>query len=274
MARTTCLVKIWCMGSYDMIAWCDWCRCDNCVDHHEILKVQVHVIAWWCCDDGVMRSDRINVAGLQSDRTLGYKTRRGFRAVIESLTAQNNTHSTLTLLHSSTMSMINSFQFRTTRGDLISVPRGLRSVRHHIGNSAYLASRLVGLWSYVVVDTFHWPFLDCEQCLAHWSRWKPLDFPHWPGPWWPVFWNEDLGFPLPRTAKGVFDRGEQPIYVRHFELRSLGSRCDGFSRWCCFLGHSLFGRNGWTTLEVDQWEHPAGRGAEVSIWWKLLTLFS
>ena len=42
-----------------------------------------------------MRSAQINVAGLQSDRTLGYKTQHGFRAVIESLTAQHNTHSTL-----------------------------------------------------------------------------------------------------------------------------------------------------------------------------------
>ena len=49
-------------------------------------------MAWWHRDDGVMRLARINVAGLRSDRTLGYKTRRGFRAVIESLTAQHNTY--------------------------------------------------------------------------------------------------------------------------------------------------------------------------------------
>ena len=92
-----------------------------------------------------MQSARINVAGLWSDLTLGYKTRRGFRAVIKSLTTQHNTHSTLTLLHSLTMSMINPPKFHTTRGDIISVPRGLRPVRHHTGNAAYPASRLVDL---------------------------------------------------------------------------------------------------------------------------------
>ena len=99
MARTTCSVKIWCMGSYDMIAWCDQCRRDNHVDHHEIREVQVHVMAWWHRDDGVMQSARINVARLRSDRTLDYKTRCGFRVIIESLTAQHNTHPTPTLLH-------------------------------------------------------------------------------------------------------------------------------------------------------------------------------
>ena len=91
-----------------------------------------------------MQLAQINVAGLQSDRTLGYKTRRGFRAVIESLTAQHNTHSTSTLLHFPTMSMINSFQFHTPRGDIISVPRGLRPVRHHTGNLAYPVAQQVG----------------------------------------------------------------------------------------------------------------------------------
>ena len=92
-----------------------------------------------------MRSARINVAGLRSDRTLGYKTRRGFRAVIELLTAQHNTYPPPLLLSTSlTMSMINAFQFRTPRGDVISVPRGLRPVRHHIGNSAYPVAQRVG----------------------------------------------------------------------------------------------------------------------------------
>ena len=159
MAHTTYSVKIWCMGSYDMITWCNWCCRDNCVDHCEIREVQVHVMAWWCHDDGVMRSARINVARLQSDRTLGYKTQRGFRAIIELLTIQHNTHSTPTLLHSPIMSMINSYQFRTAQGDIISVPRGLRPVRHHTGNSAYPAARLVGLWSRVVVNMYHWPLL-------------------------------------------------------------------------------------------------------------------
>ena len=156
MARTTCSVKIRCMGSYDTIMWCDQCCCDNCVDHHKIHEVQVHVMVWWRHDDGVMRSARINITGLRSDHTLDYKTRHGFRVIIESLTAQHNTHSTSTLLHSPTMSMINSYQFCTPRGDLISVPRGLRPVRHHTGNAAYPVSRMVGLWSRVVVDTFHW----------------------------------------------------------------------------------------------------------------------
>ena len=92
-----------------------------------------------------MQSAQINVTGLQSDCTLDYKTRRGFRVIIESLTTQHNIHSTLTLLPSPTMSMINSYQFRTPRGDIISVPRGLRPVRHHTGNAAHPASRLVGL---------------------------------------------------------------------------------------------------------------------------------
>ena len=92
-----------------------------------------------------MRLARINVTGLRSDRTLDYKTQRSFRVIIKSLTTQHNTHSTLTLLHSPTMSMIDSFQFRTPRGDIILVPRGLRPVRHHTGNAAYPASRLVGL---------------------------------------------------------------------------------------------------------------------------------
>ena len=92
-----------------------------------------------------MQSARINVAGLQSDCTLDYKTQRGFRVIIESLTAQHNIHSTPTLLHSPNMSTINSYQFRTPRGDIISVPRGLRPVRHHTGNTAYPAFRLVGL---------------------------------------------------------------------------------------------------------------------------------
>ena len=143
MARTMCSVKIWCVGSYDTIVWCDWCCCDDCVDHHEFREVQVHVMAWWCRDDGMMQSAQINVAGLWSDRTLGYKTRCDFGAVIESPTTQHNTHSTPTLLHSSTMSMINSFQFHTTWGDIISVARGLSPLRHHTGNSAYPAARLV-----------------------------------------------------------------------------------------------------------------------------------
>ena len=158
MARTICSVKIWCMGSYDTIAWCNQCRHDNCVDHCE---VQVHVMAWWCRDYGVMQLAQINVIRLWSDHTLGYKTWHGFRAVIESLTAQHNTHSTPTLLHSPTMSMINSFQFYTIWGDIILVPRGLRPVRHHTRNSTYPAARLVGLWSRVVVDMYHWPLLDC-----------------------------------------------------------------------------------------------------------------
>ena len=144
------------------VIWYNQCRRDNCVDHREIRKVQVHVMVWWRCDDGVMRSAQINVARLRSDRTLDYKTRRGFRVIIKSLTAQHNTHSTPTFLHSPTMSMINSYQFCTPRGDIISVPRGLRPVRHHTGNAAYPASRLVGLWSCVVVDMLHWPLLDCE----------------------------------------------------------------------------------------------------------------
>ena len=92
-----------------------------------------------------MRLARINVAGLWSDRPLDYKTQHGFRVIIESLTTQHNIHSSPTLLHSPTMSMINSYQFRTPRGDIISVPRSLRPVRHHTGNAAYPASRLVGL---------------------------------------------------------------------------------------------------------------------------------
>ena len=144
MACTTCPVKIWCVGSYDMIAWCNQCCCDNRVDHREIHKVQVHMMAWWCCDDGVMQSAQINVAGLRSDCTLGYKTQHGFRAIIKSLTTQHNIHSIPTLLNSSTMSMINSFQFCTPQGNIISVPRGLRPVHHHTGNSGYPASQLVG----------------------------------------------------------------------------------------------------------------------------------
>ena len=126
------------------VIWYDRCCHDNRVDHHEICEIQVHVMAWWRCDDGMMWSARINIAGLRSDRTLGYKAQHGFRAVIESLTTQHNTHSTPTLLHSSTMSMINSYQFCTPWGDIISVPRGLRPVRHHTGNSAYLVSQQVG----------------------------------------------------------------------------------------------------------------------------------
>ena len=274
MARTTCSVRIRCMGSYDTIAWCHWCHRDNRVDHREICEVQVHVMAWWHCDDGVMQSARINVAGLRSDHTLGYKTRRGFRAVIESLTAQHNTHSTSTLLHFPTMSMINSFQFHTPWGDIISVPRGLRPVRHHTGNATYPASRQVGLWSCVVIDTFHWPLLGCEQRHAHWARWKSFELPHWPGPWWPTLWHAGLSLPLLRAAKEVFDWREQSLYVRHLEPRCLGSRCYGLSLRCHFLRHSLLSCNGWTTLEIDQWKHPSGRGAEVSVWWKLLTLFS
>ena len=94
-----------------------------------------------------MQLARINVAGLQSDRTLDYKTQHGFGVIIESLTTQHNTHSTSTPLPLSTsliMSMINAFQFRTPRGDVISVPRGLRPVRHHTGNSAYPVARQVG----------------------------------------------------------------------------------------------------------------------------------
>ena len=144
MAHTTCSVRIQYMGSYDTIAWYNWCCCDNCVDHCEIRKVQVHVMAWWRRDDGVMQSAWINVAGLQSDRTLGYKTWRGFRAVIESLTTQYNTHSTPTSLHSPIMSMINLFQFCTPQGNIISVPRGVRPVRHHTGNSAYPVGQWVG----------------------------------------------------------------------------------------------------------------------------------
>ena len=83
-------------GSYDTIAWCNRCRRDNHLDHREIREIQVHLMAWWCRDDGVMWSARINVAGLQSDHTLDYKTRCGFRVVIESLTAQLNTHPTPT----------------------------------------------------------------------------------------------------------------------------------------------------------------------------------
>ena len=30
IARTTCSVKIQFVGSYDMIAWCDWCHCADC----------------------------------------------------------------------------------------------------------------------------------------------------------------------------------------------------------------------------------------------------
>ena len=122
MARTTCSVKIRCMGSYDMVVWCNWCRHDNCVDHREIREVQVHVMAWWhCndgvmawwrCNDGVMQSARINVAGLRSDPTLGYKTWCGFRAIIESLTAQHNTHPIFycsPLLSSCPWSMLSNF---------------------------------------------------------------------------------------------------------------------------------------------------------------------
>ena len=241
MARTTCSVKIRCMGSYDTIVWCDWCRRDNRVDHHEIHKVQVHVMAWWRRDDGVMQLAWINIVGFRSDRTLGYKTRHGFRAVIKSLTTQHNTHLSSTLLHPSTMSMINSYQFHTPWGDIISVPRGLRPVQHHTGNSTYPASRLVGLWSCVVVDMYHWPLLDCRQCLAHWSRWKPLDFPHWPSLQRPALWYEDPGLPSPKAAEGVFDQGKQLVHVRHLELRSLGSRCDGLSLWCHFLRYPIFG---------------------------------
>ena len=111
MACTMCLVKIWCMGSYDMIVWCNQCCRDNRVDHHEICEVQVHVMAW--CDQPEWMS-----LGFQSDHTLDYKTWRGFRVIIESLTAQHNTHPTPTLLHSSTMSMINSYQFRTPQGNI------------------------------------------------------------------------------------------------------------------------------------------------------------
>ena len=89
MAHTMCLVKIQCMGSYNTITWCDQCCRDNHVDHREFHKVQVHMMAWWHHDDGVMRLAQINVAGLRSDRTLDYKTQRGFRVIIKSLTAQH-----------------------------------------------------------------------------------------------------------------------------------------------------------------------------------------
>ena len=251
MARTMCSVKIQCIGSYDTIVWCDQCCCDNCVDHCKIREVQVHVMAWWRRDDGVMQSARINVTGLWSDRTLDYKTWCGFRVIIKSLTAQHNTHSTLTLLHSPTMSMINSYQFHTPRGDIISVLRGLRPVKHLTGNAAYPASRLVGLWSHVAADTLHWPLLDCEQHHAHWTRWKPSELLYWPGPWWPTFRNENIGLSSLGTAKRVFDQREQPLYVRHLEPGSLGSRCYGLPLRCHFPRYSIFGHNGRTTLEVD-----------------------
>ena len=72
------------------VIWYDRCRHDNHVDHRKICEVQVHVMAWWHRDDGVMWLAQINVAGLRSDRTLDYKTWHGFRVIIESLTAQHN----------------------------------------------------------------------------------------------------------------------------------------------------------------------------------------
>ena len=213
--------------------------------------------------------------GFRSDRTLGHKTWWGFRAVIESLTSQNNTHLTLTLtlLNSSIMSMINSYQFCTPRGDLISIPRGLRPVQHHTGNSTYPASRLVGLWSCVVVDMYHWPLLDCGECLAHCSWRGSLDLSHWSSPWWSTLQFEDPCFPSLRRAEGIYDRWRSSYLVQYLELRYLGSGCNGYSHWCCFLGNPLLGYYGQATLEINKWKCPSGKGGGVSICGGFLTLF-
>ena len=82
-----------------------------------ITKFVKYKPTWWC--DGVMMrawcdQPNLTLPGFQSDHTLGYKTRCDIRAIIKSLTTQHNTHSTLTLLNSLVMSMINSYQFHTT----------------------------------------------------------------------------------------------------------------------------------------------------------------
>ena len=248
MARTMCLVKIQCVGSYDTID-------AVVIIVLTIAKFVKYKSTWWC--DGVVMMTWCNwpelmLPGSRSDCTLGYKTWHGFRAVIKSLTTQHNTLSTPTLVHfSSTMSMINSHQFRTPWGDIISVPRGLRPLWHHTGNSAYPASRLVGLWSNVVVDMYNWPLLGCGWCFAHWSSGAPFDLPHRSIPWWSAFWFEDTGLSLIRVAEGVSDWREQSLHVRPLELRYLGQGCNGYTHRCHLPRNPLFGCHGWTALEID-----------------------
>ena len=75
------------------------------------------------CHEGVMWLVRKALPDLWIDRTLGYKTQRGFEAIIESLTALNNNQTTQPTLYTSyQMSSSSNNQYILARGLTITCP--------------------------------------------------------------------------------------------------------------------------------------------------------
>ena len=90
------------------------------------------------CHEGVMQSVRKVLPDLRSDHTLDYKTQRGFRVIIESLTALNNNQPLNQLFyHSYQMSSSSNNQYVSARGLTITCPTVTCPLHNHRGDGLY-----------------------------------------------------------------------------------------------------------------------------------------
>ena len=100
-----------------------WCVSWNVRETSETKSCVVMRTSWQECAVVVHRA----LLGFQSDRTPGYKTPHGLRAFNESLTTQSTPLPLYsTLIFPLNMHSTNNNQFRTSRGNTISCPVGIR----------------------------------------------------------------------------------------------------------------------------------------------------
>ena len=117
-----------------------------------------------------MRSVQKVLLDLWSDRTLGYKTQRGFGAIIESLTALNNNHTTQpTLYYSLNMSSSSSNQYVSARGLTITCPTVTHPLHNHRGDGPYTMPEEV-CGSSMVVSPWLTFALDHQNCGGNYHR--------------------------------------------------------------------------------------------------------
>ena len=131
-----------------------WCVSWNVRETSETKSCVVMRTSWQECAAVVHRA----LLGFQSDRSPGYKTQHGLRAFNKSLTTKTTflpLYSALTIplnIHST-----NNNQFRTSRGNTISCPTGIRPDSNLRTSQTYPTPQEVGVSS---LEGFPW--LTCS----------------------------------------------------------------------------------------------------------------
>ena len=142
-----------------------WANCFR--THNELI---MGLLGKYPLAPSVMRSVWKVLPDLWSDCTLGYKTQCSFGAIIESLTALNNSQPLNQLFyHSYQMSSSSNNQYVSTRGLTITCPTATCPLHNHRGDGPYTTPEEV-CGSPIVVSQWLTFALDYQNCGGNCHR--------------------------------------------------------------------------------------------------------